>query len=201
MTTAPPAGGTGREWQVIIGGEGGQGVVLAGALLGEAAVRAGLNATHTSAYGIATRGGFTRSDVVVAPADREIAYPRVRHPDLMVALSGDAYARLLAMCRPGAILIREAGLSGVAASADGGPGGATPRCREMALPLEQAAGQAGGPRTINMVALGAVLGATGMFPPAFLEEVLRHRFGAGRGETNCRAVRAGYHLATGHQGA
>jgi 2-oxoglutarate ferredoxin oxidoreductase subunit gamma len=178
---------------VVIAGEGGQGVVLAGALLGEAAVRAGLNAAHTSAYGIATRGGFTRSDVIVVPPDQEILYPRVRRADLLVALSEQAYTRLLAMGRPGALLIREAGLGGPALNPDA-PGAAAAPWREIALPLEEAAARAGGRRMINVVALGAVLGATGMFAPVFLEEVLRRRFGSERGEASCRAMWAGYRL-------
>lgn len=180
---------------MVIGGEGGQGVVLAGALLGEAAVRAGLNAVHTSAYGIATRGGFTRSDVIVVPADREILYPRVRRPDLLVALSEGAYRRLAAMAAAGAVLIRDAGVweGGPAGRGGGSPG--TP-WREITLPLEEAAGREGGRRMVNVVALGAVLGVTGMFAPTFLEEVLRRRFGSERGEASCRAMWAGYRLAT-----
>lgn len=188
-----PAAGAGRQWQVVIGGEGGQGVVLAGALLGEAAVRAGLNAAHTSAYGIATRGGFTRSDVIVVPVEQEILYPRVRRPDLLVALSEQAYERLVAVAGPGAILIREAGV-GETGPAAGGTGSAGAPWREIALPLEEAAAHEGGRRMINVVALGAVLGVTGMFPPAFLEEVLRRRFGSEQGEASCRAMGAGYRL-------
>lgn len=190
----------GRGWGIIIGGEGGQGVVLAGALLGEAAVRAGLNAANTSSYGIATRGGFTRSDVLVVPAEEEIAYPRVRHPDLVVALSPGAYERLLPACTPGTLLVRDSSLTGVGESAgtgppaDTGPCGATASCRRVAFPLEETARHAGGARVINMVALGVVLGVTGMFAPAFLEEVLRTRFAGERGETNCRAMQAGYRL-------
>jgi 2-oxoglutarate ferredoxin oxidoreductase subunit gamma len=170
-------------------------VVLAGALLGEAAVRAGLNAAHTSAYGIATRGGFTRSDVIVVPADREILYPRVRRPDLLVALSEQAYERLAAMAGPGAIVIREAGVGETGPAGRGGGSAGTP-WREIPLPLEETAGREGGRRMVNVVALGVVVGVTGMFAPEFLEEVLRRRFGSERGEASCRAMRAGYRLVT-----
>ncbi|MFZ5769738.1 MAG: 2-oxoacid:acceptor oxidoreductase family protein [Bacillota bacterium] len=195
-TPGVPVGGGGeREWQVVIGGEGGQGVVLAGALLGEAAVRAGLNAAHTSAYGIATRGGFTRSDVIVVPGEREILYPLVRRPDLLVALSEQAYERLVAMAGPGAILIREAGLKGPACAPDAREGACAP-WREIALPLGEVAVREGGRRMVNVAALGAAVGVAGMFAPVFLEEVLRRRFGSERGEASCRAMRAGYRLVS-----
>lgn len=178
---------------MIIGGEGGQGVVLAGALLGEAAVRAGLNAAHTSSYGIATRGGFTRSDVIVTPGEEEIAYPRVRRPQVVVALSPEAVARLQPLCGPDTLLVRDPGSAPPAPAA----GGTAPAAgyRELVLPLREAARQAGGERVINIVALGAVLGATGMFPAGVLEEVLRARFPGRRAEDNCRAMRSGYGLA------
>ncbi|MEW6546629.1 MAG: 2-oxoacid:acceptor oxidoreductase family protein [Bacillota bacterium] len=187
--------GPGQRWEIIIGGEGGQGVVLAGALLGEAAVRAGLNAAHTSSYGIATRGGFTRSDVIVVPANEEIAYPRVRRPGLVVALSEGAYGRLLPFCGPATLLIRDTAIPCPVAAGGGAAAPSGERLwRELVVALRDAARQAGGERVINMVALGAALAATAMFSPAFLEEVLRDRFRGERGETNCRAMWAGYGL-------
>lgn len=203
-----------RRWEVIIGGEGGQGVVLAGALLGEAAVRAGLNAAHTSSYGIATRGGFTRSDVIVAPGEGEIAYPRVRRPHVVVALSPEAVSRLQPLCGPDTLLILDPGnaphsrpaaagdsrSAGPRAAGDSRRAGAAAGYRELVLPLREAARQAGGERVINMVALGALLGATGMFPAAVLEEVLRARFPGERAEINCRAMRSGYELAVSGPG-
>ncbi|MDI6825345.1 MAG: 2-oxoacid:acceptor oxidoreductase family protein [Bacillota bacterium] len=192
-----------RRWEVIIGGEGGQGVVLAGALLGEAAVRAGLNAAHTSSYGIATRGGFTRSDVIVAPGEEEIAYPRVRRPHVVVALSPEAASRLQPLCGPDTLLILDPGSaapSRPAAAEDSRCAGTAAGYRELVLPLREAARQAGGERVINMVALGALLGVTGMFPAAVLEEVLRARFPGERAEINCRAMRSGYELAVSGPG-
>lgn len=181
-------GSAGHRWEIILAGEGGQGVVLAGALLGEAAVRAGLNAAHTSAYGIATRGGFTRSDIIVVPGEEEIAYPRVRRPDVLVALTPAAGQRLLPLCQPGTLFLGDR-------AGDGGQVHmGSPPARVLAIPLREAARQVGGERVVNMVALGALLAATGMFAPQVLEEVLRGRFPGERGETNCRAMWAGYGL-------
>ncbi|MCF8062067.1 MAG: 2-oxoacid:acceptor oxidoreductase family protein, partial [Deltaproteobacteria bacterium] len=61
--------------QVRIGGFGGQGVVLAGALLGHAAVRDGLWVSGSNAYGAQARGGAARSEVVIS--NRPISFPHV----------------------------------------------------------------------------------------------------------------------------
>lgn len=168
--------------QLIIAGEGGQGVVLAGALLGEAAVRAGFNAAHTSSYGIATRGGYTRSDIIIVPPQEEIAYPRVRQADLIAALSPGAFARLKQEY-PRAALLADPRV------AEGGAGEG-----KVLLPWEETARGAGGMRFLNMVVLGALIGYADLFPLGCLEEVVRRQFPGERGENNCRALRVGHGL-------
>jgi 2-oxoglutarate ferredoxin oxidoreductase subunit gamma len=75
--------------QVLLCGLGGQGVVLAGALLGAAGFRQGLQVSGTSSYGSAARGGACRSEVLVS-ADA-IAFPYVTKADVLVAFSQSAY--------------------------------------------------------------------------------------------------------------
>ncbi|RPH98792.1 MAG: 2-oxoacid:ferredoxin oxidoreductase subunit gamma, partial [Zetaproteobacteria bacterium] len=74
-----------RRTEIRIAGFGGQGVVLAGVLIGTAAaVTDARRAVQTQSYGAAARGGGARSEVVVS--DEAIVYPRVTHPDIMVAM-------------------------------------------------------------------------------------------------------------------
>lgn len=77
--------------EIRIAGAGGQGVVTAGRILAEAAILSGSNATHTQVYGPESRGGASRSDVVIATG--EIGFPLANDIDLLVALSGEAYSR------------------------------------------------------------------------------------------------------------
>ena len=70
--------------EVRIAGFGGQGIVLAGAILGEAAILAGLEAVQTQSYGPESRGGAARSEVVIS--ERAVDYPRVTCPDVLVVL-------------------------------------------------------------------------------------------------------------------
>ncbi len=74
-----------------IAGAGGQGVVTAGRILAEAAILSGAEAIHNQVYGPQSRGGASRSDVVIAT--ERIGYPLAEEIDLLVALSGEACSR------------------------------------------------------------------------------------------------------------
>lgn len=77
--------------EVLVSGRGGQGVVRMGQILGLAAVRQGLAATMLISHGTETRGGYVRSQVVIA--DRFVDSPVVETADCFCALSPEAYAR------------------------------------------------------------------------------------------------------------
>jgi len=77
--------------EIRIAGAGGQGVVTAGRILAEAAILSGSNATHSQVYGPQSRGGASRSDVVIAT--EEIGFPLADDIDILVVLSSEAYAR------------------------------------------------------------------------------------------------------------
>ena len=72
--------------EIRIAGFGGQGVILAGIVLGKAAsLYDGLYAVQTQSYGPEARGGASRAEVVIS--DEEIDYPKVQSPDILVAMS------------------------------------------------------------------------------------------------------------------
>jgi len=80
-----------KNWQVVLAGEGGQGLILAGRILSEAAIMDGNSVSLTSSYGIAARGGYSEAQVVIS--DQEIYYPKCASPDLVLALTQQAYDR------------------------------------------------------------------------------------------------------------
>lgn len=78
------------RYEVRIAGFGGQGVVTAGYVLGQSAcLFDGKNATMTQSYGPEARGGACNSEVVIS--DEDIDFPKVVKPDLLVAMSQEAY--------------------------------------------------------------------------------------------------------------
>lgn len=79
------------NWQVVLAGEGGQGLILAGRILSDAAIIDGNNVSLTSNYGIAARGGYSEAQVVIGK--NELYYPKCIAPDLVLALTREAYSR------------------------------------------------------------------------------------------------------------
>lgn len=78
--------------EIRIAGFGGQGVVLAGYVLGKAlALYGGREAVMTQSHGPEARGGASSADLVVS--EEPIAYPFVQQPDILVALSQEAYSK------------------------------------------------------------------------------------------------------------
>jgi 2-oxoglutarate ferredoxin oxidoreductase subunit gamma len=90
--------------EIRIAGFGGQGVGLAGVILGKAfALYSPLEAVMTQAYGPEARGGASSANLVVS--DQPIDYPFVQQPDILVAISQEAYTRFRPAAKPGALLL------------------------------------------------------------------------------------------------
>lgn len=72
--------------EIIITGFGGQGIILAGQILGKAACLGDhLESTLTQSYGPEARGGACCAQVIIS--DRAIHYPYVRQADVVVSMS------------------------------------------------------------------------------------------------------------------
>jgi 2-oxoglutarate ferredoxin oxidoreductase subunit gamma len=85
--------------QVILCGFGGQGIVLAGTILGQAAFGDGKWVSNTNSYGSAARGGACRAEVVMS--DRPIVFPYVVAADTLIAMYQTAYDRYIERVKPG----------------------------------------------------------------------------------------------------
>lgn len=79
--------------EIRISGLGGQGVVLAGKILGTAAVYDGKNVVQTQSYGAEARGSAAKSEVIIS--DDEIRFPAVRKCDILVAMSQEALEKTI----------------------------------------------------------------------------------------------------------
>lgn len=72
--------------EILITGFGGQGIVLAGNILGKAASLGDhRESTLTQSYGPEARGGACSAQVIIS--DDTIHYPYVRNPDILVCMS------------------------------------------------------------------------------------------------------------------
>ena len=92
-----------KKAEVRISGLGGQGVVLAGQILGRAAVYDGKNVVQTQSYGAEARGSIAKSEVIIS--DGKIGFPIVRRCDMLVAMNQEALDRHLKDLKEDGVLI------------------------------------------------------------------------------------------------
>lgn len=92
------------RYEIRLSGSGGQGLVLAGIILAEAAgIYGGKNVVQTVSYGPAARGGTSRADVVVS--DQEIDYPKAMGVDILLAMTQMASDESTSDLKPAGILV------------------------------------------------------------------------------------------------
>jgi len=92
-----------KRTEILIGGVGGQGVVLSGILLGTAATLfEGKQAVQTQSYSSELRGGSARAEVIIS--DERVSDPEVRKADILILMAEDAVPRYLHKVRPGGLV-------------------------------------------------------------------------------------------------
>jgi 2-oxoglutarate ferredoxin oxidoreductase subunit gamma len=163
-----------------LSGSGGQGIIVAGIILAEAAgIYEGKEVCQTQAYGPEARGGASKSEVVIS--DGEIDYPKAIKPDLVLAMNQKACDSYCHDLKPGGLIIVDASLVKD-----------LPATRAIALPFTQIARQELGKEMVaNIVALGALAGISGVVAVESLEKAVLARVPAGTEELNRRALAAG----------
>lgn len=171
-------------WKFIFSGVGGQGMITAGILLGEAAViHEGKFAVQTQSYGAEMRGGLSRADVTVS--DHPSYYPKVEQAHVLVCMHQSAYTKNLGHIRPGGLLIVDSDQVKVGRHVD---------ARRYILPISSTVREKlGTPRGTNMVALGVAVGLTDAVEPDSLRAAIGSRYG--EGSTNEAAFELGLEFA------
>ncbi len=92
-----------KRVEVRISGLGGQGVVLAGEILGRAAVYDGKYVVQTQSYGAEARGSAAKSEIIIS--DKKIGFPKVRKCDILVTMSQNALNKHLDDLKENGILL------------------------------------------------------------------------------------------------
>lgn len=183
--------------EVMLGGFGGQGIILSGYILGRAAtVYAGRHALMTQSYGPESRGGACKAEVILD--DHEISYPRIVSPNLAVMMSQEAYGKYTASCPEDCLFIVDEDLvnPGAERNAEG---------RTLRAPSTRLAEEMGRRIVANIVMLGFVCGATNVVPMEAMREAVAASVPRGTETLNLRAFQVGHEhalkLRTGGEGA
>jgi len=166
--------------EIRLAGSGGQGLILAGVILAEAAgIHEGKFVAQTQSYGPEARGGASKSEVVIS--DQEIDYPKAVQPDILLCMNQTACDAYIFDVKPGGALIVDSSLVHH-----------LPTTRAIPLPFTKIAQeQVGREMMANIVALGALTALTKVVSLKSLEAAVLARVPKGTEDLNRKALEAG----------
>lgn len=175
--------------EIKIGGFGGQGVILAGMIIGKAAALYDKkDATLTQAFGPEARGSACSAQVIVD--DGKILYPYVTRPDIMVSLSQDAYNRFGPELKEDGTLIIEQDLV------------KTPdlpkKVKVYGVPATRIAEELGRKMVLNIVVVGFFAAVTKLINVDAMRQAVKSSVPAGTEELNLKAFDRGYQYGLEH---
>lgn len=172
-----------KHFEIILAGTGGQGLVVSGILLAEAAILEGKKVVQTQSYGIASRGGLSLAEVIIDV--EEVIFEHVQQPDCILVLTEEAARKYEAWAAKGVPVIYDSTL----VHARTYPNFYGYDFIQTAIDLRNEL-------SVNILALGTVVAKTGVVKLETLEKVIRKRFKDSAVEMNLKALRAGRSLAT-----
>jgi 2-oxoglutarate ferredoxin oxidoreductase subunit gamma len=148
--------------EVFMAGSGGQGVLLIGQLLAQAALEEGLEVSWFPIYRPEVRGGFTSCTVVVA--DGAVGSPVSGRPACVLLMDQAAADGHLMKARPGGLALLNTSLVRQAERDD---------VTIYGFAATDQALESGEQKIANMIMLGAYVGLTGTVCPASLQTALQ----------------------------
>lgn len=145
-------------------GAGGDGAQTAALLLTRASINEGYDSTHIPSYGPESRGGTSYADVHIART--EVLSPSAPEPHILVAFNAPSLQKFGPLVRDGGIVVYDSTV--IEEEPRFQPG-----VQAYGVPLTAIATQMGVRVVKNIVALGALQAASGIFPRETFLEALR----------------------------
>ncbi|MBB5349270.1 2-oxoacid:acceptor oxidoreductase family protein [Desulfoprunum benzoelyticum] len=169
------------QQEIIITGFGGQGIILAGRIIGMAAsLGDNRESTLTQAYGPESRGGACNAQVIIS--DRPIHYPYVKTPHILVAMSQAGYDKFTDLLTADAILLTDQDLV---------PKTAAP-CPHYAISATRMAEGLGNKMMANIIMIGFFTAITGAVSKQAAQDMVLQSVPKGTEEKNTNAFNKGY---------
>ena len=177
--------------EVIMAGFGGQGILLIGKMLAYAGMNEGKEVSWMPSYGPEMRGGTCNCTVVIS--DRLVGSPVIQSPKAVLAMNLPSLDKFEPDIKPGGVLLVNSSLIKREPTRDD--------ITVIMVPANEIANELGSPRSANMVALGAYLGATGAVSIEEVIGVVRETFAAKPAviDVNIEALQKGYELGAAHK--
>lgn len=168
--------------EIRIAGFGGQGVILAGMVIGKAAaLHDGKHVALTQSFGPEARGSACSVQLIVG--DEPILYPYLTQPDILVVMSQEACTRFCRELKPGGLLLYEQDLIKI--------GKPNPGVKTHAIPATRLAEGLGRKLVLNMVMVGFVTAMTGIATPEAVRKAVQDSVPKGTETLNLGAFEKG----------
>jgi 2-oxoglutarate ferredoxin oxidoreductase subunit gamma len=155
--------------EIVCAGFGGQGIMLLGKVLAQAAMREGLEVTYLPSYGAEVRGGTAHCNVIIS--SDEVASPVIGSPSSAIVMNHPSLVKFEGRVRPGGVLVVNCSMTLESATRED--------IEALEVPATEIADSLGNVQVANMVALGCYLGKRPVVPLTTvmecLEEVLPRR--------------------------
>ncbi len=169
--------------EIRVAGFGGQGIIRAGLILAAAAsIYADKNAVETQSYGPESRGGACKSEVVIS--DDEIDFPKVTEPDVLIAMSQEAYNAYVGTVKKKGTLLLDSDLVPKEK--------VTSHIRVFRVPATKIAEEMGKSLVANVVMLGALTSITHLVSADFMKKSILSTIPKGTEKLNIEAFKRGY---------
>jgi 2-oxoglutarate ferredoxin oxidoreductase subunit gamma len=169
--------------EIKFGGFGGQGVILAGIIVGRAAsIYNNKFATLTQSFGPEARGSACSAQVILS--DSRITYPYVTRPEILLAMSQEACNKFLPETTDDAILIIEEDLVT--------PKNLKPGIKVFGIPATRFAEELGRKMILNIVMVGFFTAVTKLVDYEAVKEAVKASVPPGTENLNLKAYERGY---------
>jgi 2-oxoglutarate ferredoxin oxidoreductase subunit gamma len=174
-----------NNYEIRLSGSGGQGIILAGIILAKAAVIDKRRVTQTQSYGPESRGGYSRTDVIIS--DSEIFFPEATNFDCLLALTQEACDKYLFDLRDnGVLIIDTTHVKNLALAAD----------KTFEMPFTDIAiEKLGSPISTNILSLAFLVKVTGIVKEDSLKQAIAETVKPAFVDMNHHAMKLGFELA------
>lgn len=173
--------------QISLSGTGGQGLILAGIILAEAAIMDGKEAIQTQSYGPEARGGASKAEVIIS--NDAIDYPKVLNADILLVMSQEACNKYSGLVGPSGRMIVDSSLVWE-----------IPEIAAKVIPLDitrVAKEELGKEMVANIIAIGALVGLTEAVSVEALQAAVLARVPKGTEKLNLQALEIGFNMVKG----
>jgi 2-oxoglutarate ferredoxin oxidoreductase subunit gamma len=175
--------------EIRIAGFGGQGIVLTGHIVGQAAsIYDSGFATFTQSYGPESRGGSCTAEVVIS--DEPIDYPYVQSPQVLIILSQEAYAKYVNSLPKGTLVVIDSDLV---------KPGPSHNPVSLSIPATRMARETGRTVVANIIMLGFLAAVSDLVSTEALRKSILASVPKGTGDFNMKAFELGYDYGLKHR--